>query len=306
MTDQPETPTPSPAKGENRFRRARAARPGEIPDADVAIGDSDPVGTGASGTEANPMDFLAIARSIKARREQEPPKDAGEPKKHHFPRAKLDPTADPERPNRFRRAFLWSQRPGFGPYLRRIRTEKGMSLRGAARELDVSFNYLNQIETGGRHRPPSPSFIQSIADLFGRDVSEVMREAGFDTKVPDGLRAQERVDQEFRRLMTHPRLRPLRMEPTALDFYSPLQKLQVLELVAKIERLHNDDRRTVRDLLGPDFGDSIAVRELRDHYADFVEDDEDELFDSEDVDEDDGDEEDDDFGPTDDPDEEQP
>lgn len=171
--------------------------------------------------------------------------------------------ADPERPARFQKAVLWSHRPTFGPFVRRLREEKGISLRGAARDLGVSFNYLAKLETGGRIRPPSPDLIQGLADLLGQEVSEVMREAGFDTEVPESLKPRARIDRQFKRLMNHSDLRPLRVEPGSLDYYSTLQKLQVLRLVANLDRVRDEDGRGLRELLGSEFT-LVAAQEILD------------------------------------------
>lgn len=274
-TDPAKTP-PGPTKS-GRLVRARAAHPGELNgDPDVEFGDAGPQPTGGPR-------FVPVVPTTDADRDAAPASQVGT---NRFKRARAltdeeraDLAARNPRDNVFRSAryaeapgieeaaIVWSRRPTFGPFVRRIREEKAMSLRNASAELGVSFNYLAKLETGGRIKAPTPRLIQAIADLFGHDVNEVLREAGFQAKTPPGVRHQERVDQEFRRLLTHPELRPLRVDIAALDYYSPLQKLQVLELAARLERAMLGEGRSLGDLLGPNFADGFAMGELRDRFA---------------------------------------
>lgn len=274
-TDPAQTP-PGPTKSA-RFVRARAARPGELDgDPDVEFGDAGPqpasgrrfvpaIAMTDADRDAAPASRVGTDRFKAARAltgEERAELAARDPRDNVFRRARYADAPDIEEG-----AVIWARRPSFGPYVRRIREEKGISLRNAAAELGVSFNYLAKLETGGRIKAPTPRLMQAIADYFGRDVNEVLREAGFQTKTPPAVRHQERVDQEFRRLMTHPEIRPLRIDAAGLDYYSPLQKLQVLELAARLERAMLGDGRSLSDLLGPSFADGFAMGELRDRFA---------------------------------------
>jgi len=74
-------------------------------------------------------------------------------------------------------AFLIKRREEFGPYLRAQREGRGLSLRGAARELGVPFSYVQRLETNRRAKPPGMPFLAKVAEVFDRPLSEVLTEA---------------------------------------------------------------------------------------------------------------------------------
>ncbi|TVQ88493.1 MAG: XRE family transcriptional regulator [Deltaproteobacteria bacterium] len=125
--------------------------------------------------------------------------------------------------------------PEFGSTLRDWRNAKKLSLREAAAELDVSFTYLQKLETGGRARSPSLALLQRIAAVFAIPTGEVFQAAGVTKRrVQD---ASSSIDRAFRRVVLHPRLRPLGMNEVWLDSFSTKQKRQVLELVQRTQAL---------------------------------------------------------------------
>lgn len=58
-------------------------------------------------------------------------------------------------------AFYREHNPGFGPYRRKLREDRGLSLRGSADHVGITFARLQEMETGGRIRmtasPCSPT-----------------------------------------------------------------------------------------------------------------------------------------------------
>lgn len=131
--------------------------------------------------------------------------------------------------------LLWRPRPGFGQYLRACRERARLSLRDAAAELDVSFTRLQKMETGGRYRAPSLSFLARLSLVYGVLNSEMLREAGFDFSTDETLRVEVDPVVEFQSIVLHPTLLPLGMDEEWCESFSPRQKAQWVEFAYKLE-----------------------------------------------------------------------
>ncbi|MES2638085.1 MAG: helix-turn-helix domain-containing protein [Myxococcota bacterium] len=134
-------------------------------------------------------------------------------------------------------ALMWEARASFGPYLRGLRDAARLSLRAAAEEMGVSFSYLAKLETGEKPTPPSLKVLQRMANLYGRDLRELMHEAGFRFETSPEVEAlEESLDARFLRLVTHPELRPMRMDAVIIEMIPPLVKRQWIEFAKKLEK----------------------------------------------------------------------
>jgi len=134
-------------------------------------------------------------------------------------------------------ALMWEARASFGPYLRGLRDAARLSLRAASEEMGVSFSYLAKLETGEKATPPSLKVLQRMANLYGRDLREIMHEAGFSFETSPGVEAaEESLDARFLRLVTHPELRPMRMDAAVMEMIPPLVKRQWIEFAKKLEK----------------------------------------------------------------------
>jgi transcriptional regulator with XRE-family HTH domain len=132
---------------------------------------------------------------------------------------------------------MWEARASFGPYLRGLRDAARLSLRAAAEEMGVSFSYLSKLETGEKPTPPSLKVLQRMARLYGRDLRELMHEAGFRFETSPELDAlEESLDARFLRLVTHPELRPMRMDAVVIEMIPPLVKRQWIEFARKLDK----------------------------------------------------------------------
>lgn len=132
----------------------------------------------------------------------------------------------------------WEQTTGFGPYLRRIRQATGLSVRAAAAEIGLSSAYLSKLETGARPKPPSIRHLRRIGEVYGQDLREVMREAGFSLDVSPGVDAAlYAVHERFRGLVTDPELRPARMDDRVLELIPAHLKRLWMEFARKLEAL---------------------------------------------------------------------
>lgn len=133
-------------------------------------------------------------------------------------------------------ALTWEARASFGPYLRGLRDAARLSLRAASESMGVSFSYLAKLETGEKPTPPTLKVLQRIATVYGRDLRELMHEAGFRFETPAEMEAMvESLDARFLRLVTHPDLRPMRMDAVVLELIPPLVKRQWIEFARKLE-----------------------------------------------------------------------
>jgi transcriptional regulator with XRE-family HTH domain len=74
------------------------------------------------------------------------------------------------------------QRQDFGSFLRRLRQEKGYSLKGLANKINLNYTYISKLENG--HNGPSDKFIETVSVLFDYDKEELMVRAG---KIPDDV-----------------------------------------------------------------------------------------------------------------------
>lgn len=147
--------------------------------------------------------------------------------------------------------LMWGARASFGPYLRGLRDAARYSLRAASEEMGVSFSYLAKLETGEKASPPTLKVLQRIADVYGRDLREIMHEAGFVFETPAELDAiEESLDARFLRLVTHPALRPMRMDALVIEMIPPLVKRQWIEFAQKLEEhLLDMDQEVVNAIL---------------------------------------------------------
>ncbi|MCB9694329.1 MAG: helix-turn-helix domain-containing protein [Alphaproteobacteria bacterium] len=132
-------------------------------------------------------------------------------------------------------AFYREHNAEFGPYLRSLREDRGLSLRDAAEQLGLTFAKLQKMETGGRFRIDSLNLLGDIADLYVRPRTEVLEAAGIRVLEPHTVSAELDEDAAFASLVLHPALRPLRMDDRWLDAFSPLQKKQWVEFAKRLE-----------------------------------------------------------------------
>lgn len=148
-------------------------------------------------------------------------------------------------------AFYREHNPEFGPYLRGLREDRGLSLRDAADQLGLTFAKLQKMETGGRFRIDSLNLLGDIADLYVRPRAEVLEAAGIRVLEAHTVAAELDEDAAFAALVLHPALRPLRMDDRWLDAFSPLQKKQWVEFAKRLEAYFHAGG-SIADILEPD------------------------------------------------------
>ena len=93
-----------------------------------------------------------------------------------------------------------------GPLLRRLRGETG--LREVGRRTGISNSYLSQIERGDRR--PGPSVLKRLAALYGVDVQDLLKRAGF-LDEPEGIETRddepEEVERAYQYVLSDPKFR---------------------------------------------------------------------------------------------------
>ncbi len=145
--------------------------------------------------------------------------------------------------------FYWTYRPEFGPYLRRIRKDRSMTLREASAELGLSFTKLQKMETGGRAKQPTLQLLGRIAALYQRPQEEVLEEAGVTIAMPPDVYSDINHESAFAALMLNNSLRPIRMDRAWLDSFSPLQKKQWIEFALRLEEHVQNGGRSLTDIM---------------------------------------------------------
>lgn len=132
-------------------------------------------------------------------------------------------------------AFYREHNAGFGPYLRKLREDRGLSLRDAADQLGMTFAKLQKMETGGRFRIDGLGLFGDIADVYVRPRAEVLEAAGIRVLEPQAVSGEMDDESAFARLVLNPALRPLRMDERWIDSFSSLQKKQWVEFATRLE-----------------------------------------------------------------------
>ena len=94
-----------------------------------------------------------------------------------------------------------------GRQLRELRLAQGLSLRQAARKLDISYSALREYEQGhaqttGRLAIPKRSVILRAAELYSYPVDVLLTQAGLPTEVTPSQSGALEVAEIFRRLPT--------------------------------------------------------------------------------------------------------
>jgi transcriptional regulator with XRE-family HTH domain len=141
-------------------------------------------------------------------------------------------TSDPPEPGEEEvdiNAYVWNRNPEFPAYLRGIREKAGLSIRQAAPALGISVPYLSRLETGGAAKPPDMRRLFLMADLYGVDRREVLRNAGVKLDPPRDLPLVDRTEEQFARMILDPRLKPPLLDDEVLHFIAPRLKAQLIQ-----------------------------------------------------------------------------
>ena len=141
-------------------------------------------------------------------------------------------------------AYVWNRNPEFPAYLRQVREKAGISIRQAAPALGISVPYLSRLETGGAAKPPDMRRLFAMADLYGIDRREMLRNAGMALDIPRDLSLEDRTEAQFARIMLDPALKPPLLNEDVLHFVAPRLKAQLIQWA-----LHLVMQKSPRDYL---------------------------------------------------------
>ena len=94
----------------------------------------------------------------------------------------------------------------FGPYLKRLRRAKGLSLKQVEEVAAVSNAYLSQIERGIR-KPPHPDILKRLAKTYDVPVEELLEAAGYLEDAQERRLQRQKIERAFEHVITDPQYR---------------------------------------------------------------------------------------------------
>jgi transcriptional regulator with XRE-family HTH domain len=125
----------------------------------------------------------------------------------------------------------------FGPYLKRLRRTKGLSLKQVEGAAGVSNAYLSQIERGIR-KPPHPDILKRLAKTYDVPIEELLEAAGYLKDAQDRRLQGQKIERAFEHVITDPKYR-----------YGTRLKGSALSLDAKRFIVEMYEKMTGRNLL---------------------------------------------------------
>ena len=91
----------------------------------------------------------------------------------------------------------------FGPYIRKLRKERRLTLKQVEKAARVSNSFLSQVERGIRN-PPKPDILNRLAEAYGVPAHDLMEAAGYIKSKPNEMRERERVELAYQHVITDP------------------------------------------------------------------------------------------------------
>jgi len=93
----------------------------------------------------------------------------------------------------------------FGPFLKRLREKKGVSLKDAEIATGIPNAYLSQLETGSRKKLPQPDRLRLIADYYNVSVQELLTKAGYYESKEVKETYEQKIEKAFLHAINDPR-----------------------------------------------------------------------------------------------------
>ena len=90
----------------------------------------------------------------------------------------------------------------FGNYMRKLRKEKGLTLKQVEKVAEVSNAYLSQIERGVRN-PPHPDILKRLAKAYEVTHRELLIAAGY-LEDPEEQVKREKIEKAFQHVTSDP------------------------------------------------------------------------------------------------------
>lgn len=90
-----------------------------------------------------------------------------------------------------------------GPYLRRLRKQKGLTLKQVETAAKVSNSFLSQVERGTRNAP-HPDILNRLAIVYGVSAHELLDVAGYIKRESPEKKLRERIERAYEHVVTDP------------------------------------------------------------------------------------------------------
>lgn len=91
----------------------------------------------------------------------------------------------------------------FGPYLRTLRKQNGLTLKQVEKAAHVSNSFLSQVERGLRN-PPHPAILNRLAAVYGVTAHDLLYAAGYIKTAAAEKSPTERVERAYQHVITDP------------------------------------------------------------------------------------------------------
>jgi HTH-type transcriptional regulator, competence development regulator len=128
----------------------------------------------------------------------------------------------------------------FGPYLRKLRKETGLTLKQVEKTAHVSNSFLSQVERGIRN-PPKPEILNRLAGAYSVPAHDLMEAAGYIKSKPGEMRERERVELAYQHVITDPNYsQGTRMKGQTLSLEAKKFIVQIYEKATKRNLLKED------------------------------------------------------------------
>lgn len=94
----------------------------------------------------------------------------------------------------------------FGSYLRKLRKEKGLTLKQVEKSAKVSNAYISLVERG-RRNPPHPEILKRLAKAYDVPQRDLLVAAGYLEDDPSERIERARVEKAYQHVITDPTYR---------------------------------------------------------------------------------------------------
>ena len=132
--------------------------------------------------------------------------------------------------------LLWGYQPGFGAFLKALRTKAGLTLREAAAEMGMSHSNLSRLEMAHEEVGPIKfDTLDRMAAVYGRDARELHHAHGYRYAVDeDALDPLVDEEEAFATVVLSRELKPVGLRRGVLDALHPRLKRQLVELLRNL------------------------------------------------------------------------
>ena len=94
----------------------------------------------------------------------------------------------------------------FGPYMRQLRKQRGLTLKQVEQGAAVSNAYISQIERGLR-RPPHPEILKRLAKMYEVPHRELLVAAGYLEEESQAQVERRKLEESFQHAVSDPKFR---------------------------------------------------------------------------------------------------